>query len=69
MRLAALLAPRGRAREAQFAHALRTVPLFRDLPAGDLVAIWRQLREVRIPARDMVSAIAAARGEAILSPT
>ena len=26
------------------------MPLFRDLPADDLVAVWRRLREVRLPA-------------------
>jgi hypothetical protein len=36
--------------EARLAHVLRTVPLFRDLPADDLVAIWRCLEEVRAPA-------------------
>jgi hypothetical protein len=41
-RLAALLDPRGRARAAQLAHALRRVPLFRDLPADDLVAVLRR---------------------------
>jgi CRP-like cAMP-binding protein len=35
--------------EAKLAHALRSVPLFKDLPASDLVAIWRCLQEVRAP--------------------
>jgi CRP-like cAMP-binding protein len=50
MRLAALLDPRRRAREAQLAHALRSVPLFQDLPAADLVDIWQRLSELRVPA-------------------
>jgi CRP-like cAMP-binding protein len=45
-----LFQPRRRARELQLAHALRSVPLFRDVPAAELVAIWRRLSEVRVPA-------------------
>jgi CRP-like cAMP-binding protein len=47
VRLAALLNPRGYARETQLSHALRSVPLFKNLPAGDLVALWRRLEQVR----------------------
>src|SRR5438309_844185 len=39
----------GAAREEQLAHALRSVPLFRAAPARDLVALWRQLGEARLP--------------------
>jgi serine/threonine protein kinase len=41
-------------REAQLAHALRRVRLFRDAPARDLVALWRQLTEVRFGAGAIV---------------
>src|SRR5205085_1961435 len=40
MALSGLLHPRRRAQEAQLAHALRSVPLFREMPAAALVAIW-----------------------------
>ena len=40
--------------ETRLAHALRTVPLFRDVPADDLVAIWRCLQEVRAPAGSVI---------------
>jgi hypothetical protein len=40
--------------EARLAHALRTVPLFRDVPADDLVAVWRCLQEVRAPAGSVI---------------
>jgi CRP-like cAMP-binding protein len=45
-----LFQPRKRARELQLAHALRTVPLFRDLPAGDLLDLWRRLHILEAPA-------------------
>src|SRR5919199_4286451 len=50
MVMANLLHPGRRAQEARLAHALRSVPLLRELPAADLVAIWRCLQEVRVPA-------------------
>lgn len=34
--------------EAKLAHVLRSVPLFKDVPAGDLVEIWRCLHERRV---------------------
>lgn len=37
-----------RRQERQLAHALRCVPLLRDVPAADLVAIWRRLGEVEV---------------------
>jgi hypothetical protein len=40
--------------EARLAHALRSVPLFRDVPVDDLVAIWRCLQEVRAPAGSVI---------------
>jgi len=36
--------------EAQLAHALRSLPLFQEVRASDLVAIWRNLHEVRLAA-------------------
>lgn len=39
-----------RAEQLRLAHALRAVSLFRDLPAVDLLAIWRRLDEVEAPA-------------------
>ncbi|HET6315393.1 MAG TPA: protein kinase, partial [Chloroflexota bacterium] len=36
------------------AHPLRDVPLFRDVPVADLVAIWRCLSEERLPAGSVV---------------
>jgi CRP-like cAMP-binding protein len=47
MILTALFASGRRTSEEQLAHALRGVPLFRDLPAADLLAIWRRLQGVR----------------------
>ena len=41
---------RGQAQTAQLAHVLRSVPLFRAVPASDLAAIWDHLEEVRLPA-------------------
>jgi CRP-like cAMP-binding protein len=58
-RLAALFDRRGQARKARLAHALRAVPLFRDLPAADLVAIWDSLIERHVPA----GAVVCRRGE------
>ena len=54
MRLVDLLNPAARAREAQLAHSLRSVPLFKELPAGDLVNIWRHLSQVQIAAGEVV---------------
>jgi CRP-like cAMP-binding protein len=56
MRLASLFDVRSRDREAQLAHALRAVPLFRGLPAGDVIAVWRHLDQVQIPAGGVVCA-------------
>src|SRR5438046_3625735 len=50
MRLPALFRTDGGARERQLAHALRAVPLFRELPEEHLVAIWRRFSEVDAPA-------------------
>src|SRR5579875_4076811 len=46
----ALFPSRRAAQDRQLAHALRSVPLFREVPAEELVAIWRCLRERRVPA-------------------
>jgi CRP-like cAMP-binding protein len=54
MVLSALFSPGRRAEESRLAHALRGVPLFRDMPAADLVAIWRRLQEVRLPAGTVI---------------
>ena len=54
MRLVDLLNPSARAKESQLAHALRAVPLFKELPADDLVRIWRALAELRVPAGAVV---------------
>jgi CRP-like cAMP-binding protein len=59
MRLADLLSPGARAREAELAHALRSVPLFRELPAGDLLGVWRAIEEERVSA----GAVICRRGE------
>lgn len=59
MRLVDLFSPGARSREAQLAHALRTVPIFAQLPADDLVTIWRHLSELRLPA----GAVVCQRGE------
>lgn len=48
-----------RASDAQAAHRLRQVPLFREAAAEDLVAVWRQLAEERIRA----GAVICQRGE------
>lgn len=50
MALSALLYRNRRVQDMQLAHALRSVPLFAAMPAADLVAIWRRLREVQVPA-------------------
>ena len=52
--LSASLGVAGKQNEAQLAHALRRVALFRDAPAGDLVALWRHLSEVRVPAGALI---------------
>ena len=36
------------------AHVLRQVPLFRNVPARDLDALWRHLEEERVPAGTVV---------------
>jgi hypothetical protein len=51
MILVSRFSPESRKTEQCLAHALRGVPLFRDLPAADLTAIWHRLQEVRMPAR------------------
>ena len=48
-----------RGSDAQAAHRLRQVPLFREAAADDLVAVWRQLAEERIGA----GAVICQRGE------
>ncbi len=50
MVLRGLFQPRRRSEEVRLAHALRDVPLLRDLPADDLVEIWRCLQTVEAPA-------------------
>lgn len=50
MRLGTLFPSGDRDREQRLAHALREVPVFRDVPADDLVALWRRLREEDVPA-------------------
>ena len=54
MVLSALLSPGRRAEEARLAHVLRDVPLLRDMPTADLVAIWRRLHVVQVPAGGIV---------------
>ncbi|HWE63123.1 MAG TPA: protein kinase [Chloroflexota bacterium] len=54
MGLTALFSSGRRAATARLAHALRSVPLFRDMPAADLVAIWRRLQEMRSPAGTVI---------------
>jgi CRP-like cAMP-binding protein/tRNA A-37 threonylcarbamoyl transferase component Bud32 len=44
------------ARDLQWAHALRAVPFLRDVPAADLVAIWRRLQERRAAAGTLICA-------------
>jgi CRP-like cAMP-binding protein len=39
---------------AQLAHVLRQVPLFRDIPARDLDALWRHLEDERVPAGTVI---------------
>src|SRR3712207_4643055 len=48
--MVSLFQPRKRTLEFQLAHVLRTVPLFAEVPAADLVAIWRRLVELELPA-------------------
>lgn len=50
MALSALLQRTRRVQDVQLAHALRSVPLFAAMPAADLVAIWRCLQELQVPA-------------------
>jgi CRP-like cAMP-binding protein len=50
----ARLFQRDRSDEAKVAHALRGVPLFRDVPTADLVEVWRKLEEVRAPAGSVI---------------
>ena len=54
MVLTALFSPGRRASAERLAHALRSVPLFRAMPAADLVAIWRRLQEERVPAGTVI---------------
>jgi CRP-like cAMP-binding protein len=54
MILTTLFSSGRRTSDAQLAHVLRGVPLFRDLPAADLLAIWRRLQEVRAPAGTLI---------------
>ena len=54
MNLAARFSPGRHVAEQRLAHALRSVHLFRDLPAADLTAIWRCLQDVREPAGTVV---------------
>ncbi|HEX2185722.1 MAG TPA: protein kinase [Chloroflexota bacterium] len=55
IRLSALLQLGGRRREAELAHALlHGVPLFRELPADDLVRLMRCMVEVELPAGSVV---------------
>jgi CRP-like cAMP-binding protein len=49
-----LFRARDRAEQARLSHALRSVPLFRDVAAADLAAIWRRLRVVPIPAGGVI---------------
>jgi CRP-like cAMP-binding protein len=50
--LTALFGPRRD--EARLAHVLRGVPLFRDVPVDDLIAIWRCLQQVRARAGSVI---------------
>ncbi len=45
--------------EVRLSHALRSVPLFRDVPADDLVAVWRCLYEVRAKAGSVICELGA----------
>ena len=54
MKLSSLILPRKHQKEAQLAHALRDVPLFRAVHASDLIAIWRCLTEIRLPAGTVI---------------
>ena len=44
----------GHSQAMQWAHALRDVPLLREIPAPDLLAIWRRLGEQRVEAGTVV---------------
>src|SRR5579859_3533379 len=48
------LLQRGSRHRGQAAHALRGVPLFRDVPIVDLVEIWRHLNEIHVPAGSVI---------------
>ncbi|HEX8959014.1 MAG TPA: protein kinase [Solirubrobacterales bacterium] len=50
MVLRGLFRPSRQTEALRLAHALRDVPLFRDLPPEDLVAVWHRLQEVSVPA-------------------
>src|SRR5262249_39166112 len=50
--VSSMLAPRGQ--DAKLAHALRRVPLFRDAPGRDLLALWRHLVEESVSAGDVI---------------
>jgi hypothetical protein len=54
MNLAARFSSRRHIADQRLAHALRGVPLFRDLPTADLTAIWRCLQEARVPAGTVI---------------
>ena len=54
MNLAARFSSGRRIADQRLAHALRSLPLFRDLPAADLTAIWRCLQEVRVQAGTVI---------------
>jgi CRP-like cAMP-binding protein len=56
MLIAARFRGERRAHELQLAHALRSVPFLRDVPATDLVAIWRRLQERRADAGTVICA-------------
>ncbi|MGI8912413.1 MAG: protein kinase domain-containing protein [Chloroflexota bacterium] len=50
MPIGSLFAPRRRAEQARLAHALRDVPLFREVPQDDLIAIWDRFSAIAAPA-------------------
>ncbi len=58
--LSSLLGARSRRDEARLAHALRSVPLFRDVTPEDLIAIWRCLQAVRAPRGSVICEMGAA---------
>ena len=54
MKLPALFQPQRRSHQMKLAHALRGVPLFKEVAAQDLVNIWDCLGEIEIPAGVLV---------------